>query len=118
MTKSLNSLTVNSKSIESVYRDYLEGFYGVNRRYQRKLVWTVDEKVRLIDSILKQYPLPQFLVAEAVDTDHQYEIIDGMQRLNAIISFIENEFPVEGKYFDLLSLASTKERMDSGKLQQ
>jgi hypothetical protein len=29
------------------------------------------------------------------------EIIDGLQRLNSIFEFIENEYPVAGAYFDL-----------------
>lgn len=114
-----NALAVNSKTIETVYREYLENVYGVNRSYQRKLVWSVEEKQSLIDSILHQYPLPQFLVAEATaDNVHRFEIIDGMQRLNAIISFIENDFPLNGKYFDLQSLASTKKLFDDGEIEQ
>ena len=117
--KSLNTLAVNSKTIETVYREYLEDSYGVNRRYQRKLVWSVQEKERLIDSILHQYPLPQFLVAEApLDEFYRFEIIDGMQRLNAIVSFIENDFPLNGQYFDLQSLASTKKLLDDEVVEQ
>lgn len=113
MAKRREALGVNSKTIETVYREYLDGAYSVNRRYQRKLVWTVQEKERLIDSILNQYPLPQFLVAEDSDSsEHQYEIIDGMQRLNAIVAFIENEYSLNGKYFDLEALASTKDLKD------
>lgn len=119
MNKRRESLGVNSKTIETVYREYLEGAYAVNRRYQRKLVWTVQEKERLIDSILNQYPLPQFLVAEdSTASNHQFEIIDGMQRLNAIIAFIENEYSLDGNYFDLESLASTKDLKDRGELTQ
>ncbi|WP_371865334.1 DUF262 domain-containing protein [Gordonia spumicola] len=109
-------MSVTSRSIERAYRDYREGKYVVNRRYQRKLVWTVDEKRALIDSVIRNFPLPQFLVAESrLDS---YEIIDGMQRLNSIFSFLENEFSVDGGYFDLESIASTKELLDSGELQQ
>lgn len=52
----------------------------------------------------------------------QYEIIDGMQRLNAIMAFIENEYPIEinGKkgFFDLNTLASTKSLYDQGIIEQ
>ncbi|MBQ1112928.1 DUF262 domain-containing protein [Streptomyces sp. C3-3] len=64
----------------------------MNRRYQRKLVWTVEEKCDLIDSILSDLPIPLILVAEiSGEGGTSYELIDGMQRLNAIFSFIENE---------------------------
>lgn len=43
-------------SIQEIYRRYRENQIVVNRRYQRKLVWTEHEKVCLIDSILKGYP--------------------------------------------------------------
>ncbi|GGY55065.1 hypothetical protein GCM10011297_29930 [Bacterioplanes sanyensis] len=41
-----------------------------------------------------------------------------MQRLNAITSFIENDFPVNGAYFDLNTMAVTKALLDSGGLKQ
>lgn len=114
-----NRLEVKSKTIEVVYREYLNQDYSVNRRYQRKLVWTIEEKEKLIDSILHQYPLPQFLVAETSAEQYRYEIIDGMQRLNAIFGFIENEFSLkDGRYFDLAATASTKKLLDDGKLKQ
>lgn len=114
-----NRLEVKSKTIEVVYREYLNHDYSVNRRYQRKLVWTIEEKESLIDSILHQYPLPQFLVAETSAEQYRYEIIDGMQRLNAIFGFIENEFSLsDGRYFDLAATASTKKLLDDGKLTQ
>jgi hypothetical protein len=46
------------------------------------------------------------------------EIIDGMQRLNAVISFLENEYAVDGKYFDLNAMAGTKELLDAGRIEQ
>jgi len=58
---------------------------------------------------LNAYPVPLILLAEGEqDDDMIYEIIDGMQRLNAIVSFIENEFSVNGEFFDLESMAETK----------
>jgi hypothetical protein len=61
-------------------------------------------------------PLPLFLVAEA--PDNILELIDGMQRLNAIFSFIEQEFSYNGKFFDLDTLADTKALKDAKKLVQ
>lgn len=52
------------------------------------------------------------------------EIVDGLQRLDAIIAFIENRFPYfsdnesEGKYFNLETLGLTKLLRDEGKLTQ
>ena len=87
-------LDVQSQSVEQIYENYIKGKYIINRRYQRKLVWTIEEKRKLIDSIQNSLPIPLVLVAESsvVDkyTDKCYEIIDGLQRIDAIVSFIEN----------------------------
>jgi len=97
-------------SIQEGYRLYREEALFVNRRYQRKLVWTEEEKARLIESVLKGFPIPLILLAErAKNTPPSYEIIDGLQRLNAIFSFIENAFPVGGRYFDVDQFARAKQ---------
>lgn len=90
-------------SVLEFYRLYRTGRLLVNRQYQRKLVWTKVEKQALIDSVLQEYPIPLILLAEVrVDSDDTtYEIIDGMQRLNALFGFIENEFPLNDAYFDI-----------------
>ena len=41
-----------------------------------------------------------------------------MQRLNAIMSFIEQEYSKNKLYFDLNTIAETKEKLDSGILKQ
>jgi hypothetical protein len=50
-------LSAQPTSIQSIYSWYTEDRLYVNRRYQRKLVWTLEEKQKLIESILKKYPL-------------------------------------------------------------
>ncbi|MBN7822529.1 DUF262 domain-containing protein, partial [Bowmanella yangjiangensis] len=112
-------LTVKGESIERIFGNYQARRYIVNRRYQRKLVWTIEEKRKFIDSILAGYPVPIVLLAEGKFAGQSlFEIIDGMQRLNAIFGYIENEYDVDGKYFDLNAMAETKALLDAGKLKQ
>lgn len=112
-------LTVRGEVVQRIYGIYQESRYIVNRRYQRKLVWTLDEKRQFIDSIISGFPVPIVLLAERkTEAQSFFEIIDGMQRLNAIFSFIENEYDVSGAFFDLNTLAETKALLDAGKLQQ
>lgn len=104
-------------SIQSVYNWYKEGKLNVNRRYQRKLVWTLEEKQKLIESIMKKYPIPAILIAER-DTSGEFEIIDGLQRLHAIISFIETSFPtLDGNHFNLEYFPTAKSQADEGVFQ-
>jgi uncharacterized protein with ParB-like and HNH nuclease domain len=42
------------KSVQSLYSWYSENKLHVNRRYQRKLVWTLEEKQKLVESILNR----------------------------------------------------------------
>jgi hypothetical protein len=101
-------------SIQEAYRIYREGSLVVNRQYQRKLVWTQDEKARLIDSVLKQYPIPLILLASSGEGTHKLEIIDGMQRLNAVFGFIENEYLYNGQAFDTEQFARAKQAAEDG----
>ncbi|MCZ4618456.1 DUF262 domain-containing protein [Rhodococcus qingshengii] len=79
--------------------------------FQRNRVWKSRQKSRLIESLLLQIPLPAFYFAE--DSDGLLRVVDGLQRLSTIHSFVrENDFPLhdmeylsseEGKSFEHLS---------------
>ena len=102
-------------SIQSVYGLYRDGKLHVNRRYQRKLVWTLVEKQKLIDSILNKYPIPAILLAERPDSSGSYEIIDGLQRLHAILSFIETSFSTnDDRVFDIEHFPTAKAAAEEG----
>jgi hypothetical protein len=71
--------------------------------FQRGSVWTLEQKQEWIKSIMDRLPLPAIFINE-----HQYGkgaygdkivIIDGKQRVEAILGFINNEFPVNGEYY-------------------
>ena len=102
----------NPRSIQSLYTLYGEGKLWVNRRYQRKLVWTLEEKQKLVESVLKKYPIPAILLAERDTGD--YEVIDGLQRLHALMSFVETSFPTaSGRVFDVAQFPTANTRAAS-----
>lgn len=115
----ITKLDIKPETVESVYTLYRKRMLLINRKYQRKLVWTIEEKEKFIDSLYKSLPIPLILTAITKFKDNSvYEIIDGMQRLNAIVSFIENEIHLNGKFFNLETFALTKKLKDEGKLKQ
>ncbi|UKS26300.1 DUF262 domain-containing protein [Paenibacillus sp. HWE-109] len=119
MDRLMQDLAIRGENIQRIYDYFVGERFLVNRRYQRKLVWSIEEKKAFIDSIRKGFPIPLILVAEINFNDQKnFEIIDGMQRLNAIISFIEGEFDLDGEYFDLETMAKTKLLLDSEELIQ
>jgi Protein of unknown function DUF262 len=110
------TITPRGMSIQEAYRLHRSSAFLVNRRYQRKLVWTVAEKQLLISSILEGYPIPLLLLAERPEFHGpgRYEILDGMQRFDAIFSFVEQRFAYEEAYFDLNEFARARQAADEG----
>lgn len=112
-------LSIRNESIQRIFNFYESDLFFVNRRYQRKLIWTVEEKERFVDSIINGLPVPLILLAETeYNGITNFEIIDGMQRLNTINSFIEGDFTYRGEYYDLNTLVESKSLLDSGQLIQ
>ena len=61
----------------------------LNPAFQRDSVWSVRERLLLIDSILKGYPLPAvFLCARRDGRKIKYDVIDGKQRIESILLFM------------------------------
>lgn len=56
--------------------------------FQRKSVWTITDRTRLIQSILAGYPIPSIFLYKRVDNGRTvYDVIDGKQRLETILMF-------------------------------
>lgn len=68
--------------------------------YQRNGdIWSLEKKQLLIDSIINRYDIPKLYFhrydrKETRRTGKMYAIIDGRQRLETIIKFIEDSFPL------------------------
>ncbi|MGQ4543805.1 GmrSD restriction endonuclease domain-containing protein [Dermabacteraceae bacterium P13088] len=86
-----------------IFTAYTNKRLRVNRRYQRKLVWKPAEKSLLIDSLQRGYPIPSIILRERVGRPGApFEIIDGMQRLEAICGYMEQRVrDAKGKFFDV-----------------
>lgn len=109
-------LSIKAMTISQIYSLYANNKLVVNRKYQRKLCWTIEEKRNFLDTIERGLPVPMFLFA-ATD-DGQYEIIDGMQRLDAICSFISQKYALKDGHFNLESMPDTIEQKRKNQLKQ
>ena len=109
-------LSIKPMTITQIFNLYMSKKLVVNRQYQRKLCWTIEEKRNFIDTISHGYPVPLFLFA--VDSDGNYEIIDGMQRLDAICSFIEQKYELKDGYFNLKTMPDTIALLENGLINQ
>jgi hypothetical protein len=70
--------------------------------FQRNRVWKERQKSRLIESVLLQIPLPAFYFAE--DSGGMMRVVDGLQRLSTVHTYVRN--PVSFPLTDLEYLHS------------
>lgn len=67
--------------------------------FQRNEVWTKAAQIMLIDTILKGIPIPKIYIKSIVKDEKTYRIVvDGQQRLTAILKFVRDELPLEKPY--------------------
>jgi len=63
--------------------------------YQREPnVWDDEKRAKLIDSIIKNIPIPSLFLFK--QDDDSYDCIDGQQRIQSIIAFFDGDINVEG----------------------
>lgn len=87
-----------------IHMAYHRGFSD-SPDYQRGYVWTLEDKQRLIRSIFNRADIGKFLFIEddTYVSEYRVEVIDGKQRLRAILDFYEGRFEFEGKTWFQLS---------------
>jgi|GEM_PF-957519 len=82
------------RSIFELYRQYQKGNLELRPEFQRLQVWDNSKSSRLIESVLLEVPIPVIYLSE--ESDGKYSVIDGQQRLNAFIKFLENNLRLSG----------------------
>ncbi|WP_418233614.1 DUF262 domain-containing protein [Butyricimonas virosa] len=90
-------------SISEFRESFLLEKYDFEPTYQREYIWALEKKQYLMDSILKKFPLPPIFLKLKLDPDtgkSLYDVVDGKQRLNSIIEFIEDKFALPDNYSD------------------
>ena len=75
-----------SELIKMIESDSIE----LHPSYQRNYIWTIPDQKFLIDSIHKEYPLPNFFVYRR--NPKLLEMVDGQQRAVTIFRYFKGEF--------------------------
>jgi hypothetical protein len=89
------------------------------KNLQRKFVWTIHQKRELIWSILMNRNIPRMAMINVITpesgTDGVYQVIDGKQRLSAMLDFFNGKFTLEidGKEYFYTELPDEYQRVIS-----
>lgn len=73
----------------------------LNPKFQRNSVWDEQAKSFLIDSIIRDFPIPPIFIRQKIDLKNGKnirEVIDGQQRSRAIIGFYNGDFKLLKKH--------------------
>jgi hypothetical protein len=85
-------------STMSIFTTYYNFGLDMEPDYQRGNVWTLDDKVKLIDSIFNNVDIGKFVFIKLPFREGcpSYECLDGKQRVTALVEFNEGRFAYKG----------------------
>lgn len=98
----LISIDTKGVTMDTCLRRLEQGTIILAPDFQREEVWTEEKRCRLIESLILRIPLPMFYVA--ADEKGVFSVVDGLQRLSTIRSYVLGD-----KFMD------TKNATDRGK---
>lgn len=107
------SLGAENRLVSELVRQVRERQVTLDAPYQRGSVWTEDQKIGLVKSMLQGVPVPAIIINDrgswqwadanggfpSVDEPWQ-AVIDGKQRLEAMTDFFDSQFAVPASWFD------------------
>jgi hypothetical protein len=77
-----------TRSILDLQNLYRGGNLNLNPGFQRQSVWRERDRAKLIESVLRNYPLPAIFLYKREENGHLIlDVIDGKQRLESILMF-------------------------------
>lgn len=86
--------------IADLLRFYARKELVLQPKFQRRLAWEEVARSYLMDTVLRGYPMPKIYLRGVVtnSTQFQYEVVDGQQRLAAIIAFYNGLIRIDSKH--------------------
>jgi hypothetical protein len=77
----------NDWTTETIVSQLKRGNIQLNPRFQRRDAWKRDRKSRFIESLIVGLPIPQIVLAESKQDRGKFIVLDGKQRLLAIMQY-------------------------------
>lgn len=94
-------LTPTTKTVDGLAELNRDGRLDLTPDFQRNSVWPQAAKAYLIDTILNDMPIPLLFLSRERDTNTNrlsYRVIDGQQRLRAVIAFLNDRLTIPNLY--------------------
>jgi len=97
-----NNFSRNSQKISDIFNKFNDETLIIDNTYQRRKVWGLKDNVRLIETIILGLVIPEIFLWDC-ETDPSTgktltHIVDGQQRINAIIEFISNKYKLQENF--------------------
>jgi len=78
-----------SKTVQEFVWWFEQGKLNLEPAFQRNSVWSPRDRRKFIESIFQHYPVPSVFLYKRETTDGvEYDVLDGKQRLEAILAFL------------------------------
>ena len=94
--------TFNRKhyTVAELLRLYARDDLVLQPKFQRRLAWEEAARSYLIDTVVRRLPMPKIYLRgiAASSIKFQYEVVDGQQRLSAIIDFFNGKLRLDPKH--------------------
>lgn len=68
--------------------------YELKPNYQRRITWDERKRSKLIESFIMNVPVPPVFIYET--EFNKYQVMDGLQRITAIIDFYNDKYELKG----------------------
>lgn len=84
------------------HETYLQAYQSMIPAFQRdNNKWTREQQIRFVENVCAGFKttLMLYTLHEDEGLYEQVKILDGLQRLTAILAFIENQFPIFGEFY-------------------
>lgn len=91
--ESIESNEIRTEAVDFSFGEILnlhrDGEIVISPEYQRLFRWSIEQRSRLIESILLRLPIPPIFLIE--DENGVLELIDGLQRTSSVLQFLDHE---------------------------
>lgn len=92
-------IDVADQGLATLVRMVGSGSVDISPRFQRRDRWKPEQQSRLVESFLRNIPIPPIYLAEDRMRPGRYAVIDGKQRLTAVWRFFNDKLTLSGIEF-------------------